>query len=87
LGRAVVLLLHGEVAASFRLHAFAVVLLAALALLGAGIFPGRPGEVVRAAVRRWEQRVPLAPAALYGLLLYWAARFVLDPTGFRTLVM
>ena len=87
LGRAVVLLLRGEFVASFRLHAFAPVLLAALLVLVAGILRSRAGDSVRAAVCRCEQRFPVAPVALGGLLLYWAVRFVLDPTGFRTLVM
>ena len=87
LGRAAVLLLHGHWRDSFQMHAFAIPALAMLAELGAGLLPGGAGDRVRAGVRWIEERTWLVQGLLAGLLIYWIARFALDATGFRTLVV
>lgn len=87
LGRASVLLLRGEVGESLRLHAFAGLMLVVLGALGAGLWPGRVGAAVRAAVRRIEERTWLVPASLAALILYWLARLALDAASFRRLVL
>lgn len=87
LGRAAVLLLRGHVRESIHLHAFAGPLLLALAVLGAGLLPGRAGAATRAAVQSVEQRTWIVPAMLAGLIIYWLARFTLDAAAFHTLVV
>jgi hypothetical protein len=87
LGRACVLLLHGEWRESLRLHAFAPVLLLALALLAAGlVLRGRSGTRLRVAVRWLEERARLAAILLGGLLVYWFFRLVLDAPHWQLVV-
>ena len=87
LGRACVLLLHGDWLPALRLHAFAPLLFLMLAVLGAGLLlRGRAFEVLRARVQWIEERTLLVPALLGALLVYWALRFALDGPGFRPLV-
>jgi hypothetical protein len=83
LGRASVLLLHGQWAESLQVHAFAAPVLATLALLTVAIvLPRQSRTRLAAAVTSLERRWPLAPAVLGALLLYWLLRFALDARGF-----
>lgn len=87
LGRASLLFLRGEFQESFRLHAFAGLLILALTALGAGLMPGAAGARVRRGVRKMEERTWLVPVVLVGLILYWLLRFWLDAQGLRKLVL
>lgn len=87
LGRACVLLLHGEWRMALRLHAYAPVLLASLAVLGAGlVLRGRPKAVLREAISWMESRMWLSTVLLVGLIVYWLLRLVLDESHWQLLV-
>ncbi|MEP6672641.1 MAG: DUF2752 domain-containing protein [Chthoniobacter sp.] len=87
LGRASVLLLRGEWRGALRLHAFAPVLLVALAVLGAGlVLRGRARERLRTAVRWLEEKAMLSAVLLSGALIYWLLRLLLDESQWQLLV-
>ena len=87
LGRACVLLLRGQWRESLRLHAYAPVVLLALAVLGAGlVLRGRAKGTLRAGVKWTEERLRLSAILLAGLLIYWLLRFVLDGSQWRLVV-
>jgi hypothetical protein len=87
LGRACALLLRGEWTESIRVHAFAPVLLFALAVLGAGfILRGRAKRTLHTVVTRMEDRANLGGILLGALIIYWFSRLMLDGAHFRLLV-
>ena len=87
LGRAGVLLLRGQFAASLHMHAFAGIVIAALVLfVVAAVLPQGRRRRLAGAVAALERRWPVVPAALCALLIYWLWRFWLDAPGFIRLV-
>lgn len=87
LSRALVALLNGEWQDSLSLHAFALPLLIALLLIGlAGVLPERQRNALGDAVAFVERRTQLAMVLLVGLVGYWAARMLIDPLAFITLL-
>jgi len=87
MGRACVLLLQGRWGESLRLHAFAPLLLMALAVLGAGLLlRGHAREGLREAIRGLENRFRLSQVLLAGLIIYWLLRLMLDAAQWRMLV-
>jgi hypothetical protein len=87
LGRACVLLLHGQWRESLRMHAYAPILLLALSLLAAGlVLQGRAKAALQAGVRWTEERLRLATLLLWGLVGYWLLRFLLDGSHWRLVV-
>jgi len=84
LTRATVALLRGEFAASFRLHAFAPVLLVGLAALAVAAFlPAARREAFAGAVERFEHRTKASYVVLGALLLYWSVRLLFLPGAFN----
>lgn len=87
LGRACALLLRGEWRASLRMHAFAPVLLLALGVLGAGLLlRGRSREALRNRVAWVEERLYFSVFLLWGLIVYWVLRLLLDGSGWKLIV-
>ena len=87
LGRACVLLLHGQWRESIRMHAFAPVLIAVLVLLAAGLaLRGRAKSVLREAVKRFEEGTGASRILLFGLVVYWLLRFLLDASQWQLVV-
>ena len=87
LGRAGVLLLRGQFSESLKVHAFAGVVLAALALFSLAAFlPHGPRSRLANAIGSLERRWPITPTVLGTLVLYWLLRFALDAQGFIQLV-
>ncbi|MGB8167140.1 MAG: DUF2752 domain-containing protein [Chthoniobacteraceae bacterium] len=83
LGRAGALLLRGQVAASLHVHAFAGPAIVAIGLFAVATFlPNALRHRLARAIASLELRVPLVPAFLGALLLYWLLRLVLDARGF-----
>jgi hypothetical protein len=84
LTRAAVALLRGEFAAAFGAHAFAPLLLLALAALAfAGLLPAARREAFAALVGRFERRTRAGYVVLATLLLYWSARLLFLPGAFN----
>ena len=84
LGRACALLLEGHWAESLRVHAFAPILLAGLVLLGAGLLlQGRARVVLRRSVEWLEDRLCFSVFLLWGLVVYWLLRLMLDGAGWK----
>lgn len=84
LGRACVLLLHGEWRESLRVHAYAPILLVTLAVLGVGLLlRGKARAALRQGVGWLEERMFLSTVLLMGLIVYWALRLVLDGSGLK----
>jgi hypothetical protein len=83
LTRAAVALLRGEFAAALGLHAFAPVLLLALAAFAvAGLLPARRREAFAAAVGRFERRTKATYVVPVAMLLYWSVRLLFLPGSF-----
>ena len=79
LSRATLELLHGRWRAALADHAFAPLLLAAIALIaGASLLPERLRLALVDGVGRLERRTGLCAIVLGGLLLYWIARLAFD---------
>ena len=84
LTRATVALLRGEFAAAFRLHAFAPLLLLAVAASAvAVVLPAPQREAFAGLVARAEHRTRAAYFVLAALLLYWSARVLFLPAAFN----
>lgn len=84
LGRACALLLRGDWRESLRAHAYAPVLLLTLAVLGIGLFlRGRARLALRRGVAWTEERLYLSTFLLWGLVVYWVLRLVLDGAGWK----
>lgn len=76
LSRAALELLRGEWRASLSHHAFAPLLLAALAMIGvASLLPEARRLSLAGAVERLERRTGLSAILLVALVLYWIARW------------
>ncbi len=87
LGRACALLLRGEWQQSLRMHVFAPVLLLALGVLGAGLLlRGRTREALRNRVVWMEERLRVSVLLLWGLIVYWVLRLMLDAPGWSLIV-
>lgn len=77
LTRAVLALLHGEWKKSLTLHAFAPILLAALALIGiASFLPQQQRQRFADTVENIEKRTRLSAVLLIGLVAYWLVRLL-----------
>ena len=75
LTRAALELLRGQWRASLSYHAFAPVLLVAVAMIGgAALLPGNLRLALIDGVERLERRTGLTAFLLVGLVLYWIAR-------------
>jgi hypothetical protein len=87
LSRACLLLLRGEVRASFRFHAFAPIFLVLISILIIGTLLPRSltGPLIRRA-ETLERQSGLTIIILGGLILYWLARLVFFPTVFARLI-
>lgn len=84
LTRASVALLRGEFAAAFGAHAFAPVLLVALAALAvAALLPAGRREAFAALVGRFECRTRAGYVLAASLLLYWSVRLLFLPGAFN----
>jgi hypothetical protein len=83
LTRACLALLRGRWGESLAVHAFAPVLLLALAAFAAAALLPRPQrEAFAAAAERWERRTRASALVLAALLLYWSARLLFLPGSF-----
>lgn len=77
LTRAVLALLHGEWQKSLTLHAFAPILLAALALIGiASFLPQQRRHRFADTVEKVEKKTMLSVVLLIGLVIYWLVRLL-----------
>lgn len=77
LTRAVVALLHGDWQKSLTLHAFAPILLAALALIGiASFLPQQQRHSFADTVEKVEKKSRLSAVLLIGLVAYWLVRLL-----------
>ena len=77
LTRAVLALLDGEWKKSLTLHAFAPILLAALALIGiASFLPQQQRQRFADTVERVEKKTKLSAVLLIGLVVYWLIRLL-----------
>jgi len=77
LTRAVLALLHGAWKKSLTLHAFAPILLAALALIGiASFLPQQQRQRFADTVERVEKKTRLSAVLLIGLVVYWLIRLL-----------
>lgn len=84
LTRAVIALLRGDFAASFRLHAFAPLLLVGVAVFAvAGVLPAPQREAFAGLIARAAHRTRAAYVVLSVLLLYWSARLLFLPGAFN----
>ena len=83
LTRATISLLRGEFAAAFGAHAFAPLLLLALAALAvAALLPAGRREAFAGLVGRFERRTKAAYVVVAALLLYWSVRLLFLPGAF-----
>lgn len=77
LSRAAMALLRGEWKLSLTLHAFAPILLAALALIGmAGLLPQPHRQKLICAIEKFEMQTGLSVLLSVGLIAYWVARLL-----------
>ena len=84
LTRATVALLRGEFTAALSAHAFAPVLLLALAALAvAAVLPAARREAFARLVGRFERRTRVAYVLAVALLLYWSVRLLFLPGAFK----
>lgn len=75
LSRAVVALLKGNWKLSLTLHAFAPILLAALALIGiASFLPQQQRQQLICSVEKFEKRTGLTVILMFGLVIFWLVR-------------
>jgi hypothetical protein len=83
LSRAITALLHGDWHAALRLHAFAPIVLAVLALITAmAVLPEPLRRRGVAAVARFERRTGLTALVLVALMAYWLARVLVFRSAF-----
>ena len=77
LTRAIMQLLHGDVAASIQTHAFAPIFMIALIVMGLVlVLPNSTSKKIISSVRRLEVRNGLTAWVLSSLMLYWALRLI-----------
>ncbi len=75
LSRAVVALFAGDWKLALTLHAFAPILLAALALIGiASFLPQQQRQQFICSVEKFEKRTGLTVILMLGLVIYWLVR-------------
>jgi hypothetical protein len=87
LTRACMLLLRGEVQASFKFHAFAPAFIVFISILIVStLLPRSVAETLRHKIETLERRTGITIIILGGLILYWLARLVLFPTAFAQLI-
>ncbi|HEV2862620.1 MAG TPA: DUF2752 domain-containing protein [Pyrinomonadaceae bacterium] len=87
LSRATVALLRGDFAAALSLHAFALILPAALAVIGcAALLPEGRRLALLAGVERVERRTGVTAVLAAGLVCYWLARLIFTPEAFIRLM-
>ncbi len=85
--RAIVALLSGDWSTALTFHAFAPLLLLALALLAAAVLlPDRPRRWLIGWIERVENRTGLTAVLLVGLILYWLARLLFIPEVYINLI-
>jgi hypothetical protein len=87
LSRATTLLLKGDLAGSFRMHAFAPILLFAISALILSVL--LPRSVLQPAIARAElieRKTGLTVLILGGLILYWLARLLFLQADFVQLI-
>src|SRR6185295_9989158 len=87
LSRASVLLLKGDLAGSFRFHAFAPIFLFAIAALILSVL--LPKSILQPAIARAElieRKTGLTVLILGGLILYWLARLLFLQADFVQLI-
>ena len=87
LSRATVLLLKGDLAGSFRFHAFAPIFLFAIAALILSVL--LPKSILQPAIARAElieRKTGLTVLILGGLILYWLARLLFLQADFVQLI-
>lgn len=79
--------MEGEWGRAMTVHAFAPVLVLALAMLAvAGVLKSGARKRFADAVRRVEMRTRASQWLLFGLVIYWIVRLALDSRGFAQLV-
>lgn len=77
LTRATLALFHGEWQKSLTLHAFAPILLAALAFIGiASFLPQQQRQRFADTVEKVEKKTKLSAVLLIGLVVYWLIRLL-----------
>lgn len=87
LTRAITLLVHGDLQASFSFHAFAPVFLGGIVIAGlSGVLPEKARGPVIDTVETFERRTGVTVLILIGLILYWLLRLLLFPTQFVQLM-
>ncbi len=87
LSRATVLLLKGDLAGSFRFHAFAPLFLIAIVALILSVL--LPKSIIQPAIARaelTERKTGLTALILAGLILYWLARLIFLQAAFVQLI-
>jgi hypothetical protein len=87
LSRATVALIRGDWRLSLTLHAFAPILLAALALLGFScLLPSQLHQKFSDMIEKLERRTGLTAILLGGLLVYWLVRLFFVPASLALVV-
>ena len=87
LSRAAMLLVRGEIGHALSLHAFAPVLIGALAMLLVAATAGkRARERLAGTVRRVENHTGFSLWLVVALVIYWIARLALDARGLIAVV-
>ncbi|HBB88870.1 MAG TPA: hypothetical protein DC047_14775 [Blastocatellia bacterium] len=87
LSRATMLLLKGDLAGSFRFHAFAPIFLFAISTLILSVL--LPRSILQPAIARAElieRKTGLAALILGGLIIYWLARLIFLQAAFVQLI-
>lgn len=87
LTRACLLLVQGDLRASFNYHAFAPVLVVFITILIAGtLLPKSWSEPFILKAETLERQTGITVIIMGGLILYWLARLLLFPTAFAQLI-
>lgn len=87
LTRACMLLLRGDVAGSFRFHAFAPVFIILISMmLIATVLPKTVSEPLIHKAETLERKTGITIIIFSGLILYWLARLLLFPNMFAQLI-
>jgi hypothetical protein len=85
--RALSALIRGDWDTSFKMHAFAPVVLAALVLVFVTtLLPARARQALISHVEKLERRTGLTALFLAAFFVYWLARLFFHPTAFIQLI-